>query len=240
MNKTAQLIGTWAGPITIILFALSFWPFAGFLPPLSPTMTAAEVSAYYQQHTAGIRFGMVLMMFAGTLNCVFVAAISTQLRRIEKESPMWTYAQLTVGCAGSVTIIVGAMLMTAVAFRPDRGVELTYLLFDIAWLWLVMPGTPAAIQNIVIGMAILTDKNAKPVFPRWLGFFNIWTGLLFLPGALVTFFKTGPFAWDGLLAFWLPAGLFVPWFFIMFFMMRKAIRQQDHHGSQPVVANQAA
>ena len=226
MNKNAQLIGTWAGPITIVLFFLSFWPFAGFLPPLPATLTAAEVSAYYQQHTTGIRFGMVLMMFAGTINCIFVGVISTQLRRIEKENPMWTYAQLAVGCAGSVTIIVGAMLMTAVAFRPDRPPELTYMMFDIAWLWIVMPGTPAAIQNLTIGMAILSDKNTPTIFPRWVGFFNIWTGLLFLPGALVTFFKTGPFAWDGLLAFWLPAALFGPWFFIMFFMMRKAIRQQ--------------
>lgn len=227
MNKRSQLIGTWAGPITIILFGLSFWPFAGFLPPLPPTMTAAEVSAYYQEHTTGIRFGMILMMFAGCINCVFVGAISTQLRRIEKENPMWTYGQLAAGCAGGVIIVVGAMLMTAVAFRPDRGPELTYLLFDLAWLMVIMPGTPAAVQNLTIGFCILSDTNIKPIFPRWLGFFNIWTGLLFMPGALVTFFKTGPFAWDGLLAFWLPAVLFGPWFFVMFFMMRKAIAQQQ-------------
>lgn len=226
MNKNAQLLATWTGPVTIVLFGLSFWPFAGFLPPLPATLTAGEVSAYYQQHANGIRLGMILMMFAGSLNCVFVAAISTQLRRIERDNPLWTYAQLATGCAGSVTIIVGAMLMTAVAFRPDRGLELTYLLFDVAWLWIVMPGTPAVLQNLCIGIAILSDKSASPVFPRWLGFFNIWTGLLFMPGALVTFFKTGPFAWDGLLAFWLPAVLFGPWFIIMFIMMRKAIRQQ--------------
>jgi hypothetical protein len=226
MNKKSQLIGTWAGPLTIVLFGLSFWPFAGFLPPLSPTMPVADISAYYQEHATGIRFGMLLMMFAGSLNCVFVGAISTQLRRIEKDNPMWTYGQLAAGCAGSVIIIVGAMLMTAVAFRPDRGPELTYLLFDLSWIMVVMPGTPAAVQNFTIGFAILSDKSMSPVFPRWLGFFNIWTGLLFLPGALVTFFKTGPFAWNGLLAFWLPAALFGPWFFVMFFMMRKAIRQQ--------------
>lgn len=226
MNKNSQMLATWAGPITFILFGLSFWPFAGFLPPLPATLTAAEVTAYYSQHTNGIRFGMMLMMFAGTLNCVFVGAISTQLRRIEKDTPVWTYAQLAAGCLGAVTIVVGAMLMTAVAFRPDRGVELTYLLFDVAWLWIVMPGAPAVLQNLCIGAAILFDKSATPVFPRWLGFFNIWTGLIYLPGALVTFFKSGPFAWDGLLAFWLPACVFGPWFFVMFFMMRKAIRQQ--------------
>lgn len=118
MNKNAQLLGTWAGPLTIILFGLSFWPFAGFLPPLPATMTAAEVAAYYQEHANGIRFGMILMMFAGSINGVFVGAISTQLRRIEKDHPMWTYAQLVTGSAASVTIVVGAMLMTAAVFGP--------------------------------------------------------------------------------------------------------------------------
>ena len=46
---------------------------------------------------------------------IFVSAISTQIRRTEKDCPMWNYAQLTVGCARSVTIIIGAMLMTALA-----------------------------------------------------------------------------------------------------------------------------
>lgn len=63
MNKNSLLIGTWAGPITLVLFGLSFWPFAGFLPPLPATMTATEVSAYYQQHTTGIRRVMFFMMW---------------------------------------------------------------------------------------------------------------------------------------------------------------------------------
>ena len=74
--KAKTLIGVWAGWATIVLFGLSFWPFAGFLPPLAPTLSAAEVSAYYRAHTTGIRLGMVLMMFAGSLNCVFVGALA--------------------------------------------------------------------------------------------------------------------------------------------------------------------
>lgn len=222
MNKTSQLLAIWTGPFTLILFGLSLWPFAGFLPPLSPALTAEQVAEYYQRHAEGIRFGMILLMYAGSFGCVFVAAISAHLRRIEKENPVWTYAQLATGSVAHVAIIVGAMQMTAVAFRPDRAPELTYVLYDVAWLWLVMPGIPATLQNICIGIAILSDQSTSPVFPRWLGFFNIWIGLLFTPGAMVTFFKTGPLAWDGLLAFWLPACLFGPWFIVMFVMMRRA------------------
>ena len=62
-------------------------------------------------------------------------------------------------------------------------------------------------QNIAIGIAAFKDTEAK-VFPRWLGYFNFWAALAFLPAALLYFFKTGPFAWDGVFVFWVPLTIF--------------------------------
>jgi len=59
-----------------------------------------------------------------------------------------------------------------------------------------------------------------------LGYFNIWVALLFAPGGLITFFKTGPFAWSGLLAFYVAGTVFAAWFFVMVTMLVKAIDQQ--------------
>jgi hypothetical protein len=50
--------------------------------------------------------------------------------------------------------------------------------------------------------------------------------LVFVPAALIPFFKTGPFAWNGVLSFWLPVGLFVVWLFVMWSVLTKAIRSQ--------------
>jgi hypothetical protein len=226
MNKESQLIGTWIGLATIVLFGMAFYPFAGFIPPLSPTLTSNQVAAYYQLHTNGIRLGMVFMEIAASTMCVFVAVVAMQLKRIEKAETIWSYTQIVAGCMGAVTIIIGAMLMTATAFRPDRPPEITYMMFDISWLWIIMPGTPAVIQTLAIGLAILGDKNSTPVFPRWLGFFSVWAAIVYSPGVFATFFKTGPLAWDGVFAFWLPASTFGVWYLIMFFMLRKAIHQQ--------------
>ena len=225
MNQSSQMLGTWAGIATLITFGLSF-VVPGFLPPLAPSMSAAEAAAYFQQHTTGIRFGMILMMFAGSLFFFFVGVIAVQMRRIEKINPFWTYSQIVAGASGCTIIIVGAMLMTAAVFRPDRPVEISYALFDLAWVMVVMPGTPYMFMNVAIGGAILAGKSAAPVFPRWLGYFNLWAALLYSPGALMTFFKTGPFAWNGLFTFWLPAAAFGVWFLTMFVMLRKAIRQE--------------
>ena len=47
------------------------------------------------------------------------------------------------------------------------------------------------------------------------------------PGGLITFFKTGPFAWNGLLAFWVPLVIFFVWFLVMFVALLKTIREQE-------------
>ena len=51
-----------------------------------------------------------------------------------------------------------------------------------------------------------------------------------LHGGMLTFFKTGPFAYDGLFVWWIPFTFFFGWFPVMFFVIRKAILQQQAAG----------
>jgi hypothetical protein len=51
--------------------------------------------------------------------------------------------------------------------------------------------------------------------PRWVGFANIWIAILFLPGALLPFFHSGPFSWNGIIGFWLVANALFGWIVIM-------------------------
>ena len=89
----------------------------------------------------------------------------------------------------------------------------------MAWLGFVGIVETFALQGIVIGLAILKDKRETPLFPRWVGFYNFWVALLVMPGALVPFFKSGPFAWNGLLAWWLVLAAFASWFVVMWLVM---------------------
>lgn len=226
MNIRNQMLCAWSGVISMILFGVALWPLAQFIPPLAPTLTPAEVAAFYQKNATGIRVAMVLILMVGGLNTAFAAVISAQLRRIEKVNPVLTYTQMLSGGVGSVIFILPAMLFTITAFRPDRPPEITYLLNDMSWICLVIPFGQLVVQCFAIGLAILGDEGELPVFPRWVAFFNFWVALLFLPAGLITFFKTGPFAWNGIVAFWVPAIAFGVWFFVMFFTLRRAINQQ--------------
>ncbi len=53
---------------------------------------------------------------------------------------------------------------------------------------------------------------------------------LLTPGLIMPFFKTGPFAWDGLIAYWIPAFVFGGWFYFMAYHMIKAINRQTPEG----------
>jgi hypothetical protein len=55
----------------------------------------------------------------------------------------------------------------------------------------------------------------QPVFPRWVGFLNFWLAVCYTVGALLPFFKRGPFAWNGLFGFWLAVVSFFGWIFVM-------------------------
>ncbi len=226
LNSTAQRLCAWSGIVGVTFFFLAFF-LAGFIPPPGPSLTQDEVVAMYQQNTTGIRIGMLFMMISGMFIAPLVAVISLHLRRIEGVSPLMTYTQLSAGSVGILFFIIPAVLFLVTAFRPDRPPELTYLMNDFSWIMTVIVWPPAFMQNIAIGVAVIGDKSPKPIFPRWLGFFNFWIALLFVPGSLLPFFKTGPFAWNGVFAFWIPGSVFCLWFIVMLVLLLKAIKQQE-------------
>lgn len=225
MNRTHQLLCAWAGPAFTLLFGVGFWLFADFLPPHRPAQDAAAVAALFHENAAMIRLGTLLVMTGAGLSLAFVAVLSSQIRRIETGTPVLTYVQLLGGCAATMLLLLPTLLWTVAAFRPERAPEITQLVNDTAWLMTVMPFPPACVQLTAIALAILGDRSATPLLPRWAGFLNLWVAVLFLPGGLASFFKTGPFAWNGLFAFWVAAFAFFAWIIVMSALVLRAIRR---------------
>lgn len=227
MNTFAvQRLFTWSGIAGVIVFFLGF-VFAGFIPPPSPSLTPVAVATHYAEHANGIRFGMVLTLISGMFVLPMVGVISAQMRRIRGISSAVVYAQISAGAVGCVFFFLGAVAFLTAAYRPDRPMELTYVLNDFAWIMAVITWPPACMQCLVIGIAVLSDPATPPVFPRWVGFLNFWVAIGFLPSGLLPFFKSGPFAWNGLLVFWLAGSVFGAWFIAMTVVLLKAIRQEQ-------------
>jgi len=230
MKMRNQMLCTWSAPVFVAVFTVGFWFLARYLPPPSPNATATDIAALYQQHTGQIRLGMFLMMACSALVAPFVAVISVQMKRMEGGAGVLTYTQLSAGTVGILFLILPALLWTVAAFRPERDPNLILLLNDMGWIFFLMPFGTFMIQNLAIGIAILAHSGPQ-IFPRWAGYFNLWVAVLFVPGGLLTFFKTGPFAWDGLFVFWVPLVVFLLWYGVMFVLLRQAIAKSSPTGT---------
>lgn len=211
-----------------LLLGLGIFGIAGWLPVPRPGLGAEEIAAMFQRDQTLIRIGMTILVASSVLYWPFAVAVSTMLGRIEgREHP---FADLQRSCAaGSViAVLIPGYVWLALAYRPELTSPATMQLAnDFAWLCFVGMFAPATLQAIVIGVCILRADVSNTVYPRWLGFMNLWMAVLFMPGALLPFFKTGPFAWNGLISFWLVATAFFTWILIMWWATLKAIARGD-------------
>lgn len=222
MRAIDQNICAWGGVFCAVVFGIGLL-LAGFVPPPSPSLTTAEIAALYRENANGIRGGMVLGLFGMAGWIAFVGVIAAQMRRMRTGSDLPALLQLGAGSIGVLTVMLPIMIFAAAAFRPERDPALTELLNDLGWL-IIIPAFPTFIAQFgAIAMGALLDRSEVPVFPRWTAYFNLWVALLFIPGALAYFFRSGPFAWNGLFDFWLAGGAFFAWLMAMTPVVLKAI-----------------
>jgi hypothetical protein len=225
MNMIDQKIAGWGGVFAAATFGVGLL-MAGFVPPPSPNLSAPEIAAIYRDNANMIRGGMVLGLFGMAGWAAFVGVIAAQMWRMQTPSRLPALLQLGAGMIGVLTVMFPIMIFAACAFRPERDPALTELLNDLGWL-IIIPAFPTFIAQMgAIAAGVLLDKSESPIFPRWAAYFNIWVMLLFIPGGFAYFFRTGPFAWDGLFDFWLAAGAFFAWLMTMTPLVLRAIAQQ--------------
>jgi hypothetical protein len=235
LNRKAQLFCAWCGVAFTVLFALGGALVGRWIPPfLNPADAPEELVRKVIEHLLQVRIGAVLIVLSIAFMAPWGAGIAARTRRKEGDFPALSYAQLT--CVGSATAI--ALLMgfswALMAFRPETYApsvvqfcaDLTYFLPLFSWpifsLWCV-----------VIALAILFDDSGYPVYPRWVAFVNLWAAVLYVPGGLILFFKHGPFAWDGIIALYVPVLAFFAWILVMAFVTIRDINAESGMPVQP-------
>ena len=236
-----QKAAAWSAILACVVFYAAF-VFAGFIPPPGPSMTRDQVVAMYSERTNGIRWGMLCMLVSSMLLSPITAAISVQIRQMEfRGSRILTYTQLSSGTVTVLTLLFPAIFFEVTAFRPDRNPDVTYALNDLSWFMTVLPWPPFFIQYVCIAIAIFRDTRENPAFPRWIAYFCVWIAISLWPACGLTFFKTGPLAWNGIFSFWIPAGVFAVWFFVMAIALLKTInrQQREFNASNPQAADMA-
>lgn len=232
MNQsTLQRLCVWAGIVTPVFFFVAFAT-GHWIPPLSPSLRASEVAEHYREHAMGIRVGGVLMAVSGMFYAAYTAVISGQMARIPGVHRTVVLTQTIAGAFACITFTLPGLLLEVAAFRPERPDLMTQMLNDLVWIVLVMPWPPFMMQNFAFAAAIFSDDRGIQLFPRWLGYLNIWAPIIFTPAVLLPFFKTGPFSWNGIFVLWIPATVFVIQFVAnVVFLLRAVSVPEDEQTS---------
>jgi hypothetical protein len=225
MNVTVARGCVWCGVAFVVLFGIGFLV-AGFLPPPAPSATAAEIADRFSRDADRIRAGVQLAWAAGMLFVPFVAVISHLMRRAEGEfSPLAT-VQFGAGLGASLLFVLPLLQLQAAAFRPGRPAEVVQAIQDMAWMPFVGSWAVPATQSVAVAVLVFTDRGPAMVFPRWVGYFNLWVAATYLPAIAMPFFQTGPLSWRGVLPFWLGAVAFFGWVVVMAVVSLRALARQ--------------
>ena len=210
------------------IYTWSYVLLLNFFPPVPATLDATQIVNLYAQHNVQFRVGIVLMMISGAFCQPFNVVVAAQMARCEGQFPLWSRMQLSCGTLGTWLFGFPPFLWGVAAFSVDRNPGLTVLIHEFAWLCFVTPPTYFALQLIPIAVVSLSKNNLPdPPFPRWIGFLTIFTTLVSSSGVMAMLFKSGPFAWNGLISFYLPLTLFSTWLICMTINLFRAIGRQE-------------
>jgi hypothetical protein len=223
-----EVLLLWTLPLLGVVWLSAFLLFPGFAEPMSPALSAAEVAAFYRdpENLPRIRYSMIVFNWFAVGLIPILALIVLQIRRMAHRTPIFSYAMIACAAGGPTIFLMANLFWLLAAFRPERDPELTLLLNDLAWVTFSSQVGFLIAQSMILALAIYLDRQARPVFRRWVAHFNLVVAALLVPAAFVGTAITGPVAWDGLLTFRARNAAVGVWIVVMGVVLARAIARQ--------------
>jgi hypothetical protein len=223
LSRRSQIVLVcWAAAFQV-MFGISAYFLTHIVPPPPPTNGDSQIGGFFAAHATSMRFGAVLAMTATGFNLPVAAVVSHQMARLGPSVRVWAILQGMAGALVSVWLVFPALVWGVAAFTPERPPDITRTLSDLSFLSLVTTTPYYIFQVIPIIYVCLSHRVNSPYFPRWFGYFSIWSFLITEVGPLGFLTKAGPIAWNGLIVFWLPVVVFTTWFFTLCYLLITAL-----------------
>jgi hypothetical protein len=233
MNTTVMRLFTWSGVVVIVglLFAQGW--LMGFIPPPSPALSPKVLAQVFIERRVSILLGALIQCVCWSFYATWAIAVTMFIRRMERDTPVLTYASIANIGGGYVFFLLIPMTWSVIAFRAETLDPATIQIMN-DWVWFdwLFTWPPFSIWMFIIAAAIFLDHNSPRIFPRWVAYANLWSGLLIFPAGLIGFFKSGPFAYDGIISFWFAVFVFFGWMVLMTVMTLKAISAVEQQSAR--------
>lgn len=222
----------YSGIVLVVALALTQGWMMGFIPPPSPALSPEELRQIFIDRKLGIRVGTLIQCICYTFYLTWAMSIVMLMRRMERGLPTLTYLSVANTGGGYVFFLLMPITWAMLAFRPElMDPAFMQIMNDWVWFVFILSWPPFAIFMVCIAIAVFRDHNIPTLFPRWVAFFNLWCAVLIMPAALIEFFTTGPFAYDGLISFWFIYIVFFGWIVTMSVVTLRAIAAEKRRSA---------
>jgi hypothetical protein len=220
----------WMGPLFVAVFYYCWGVLGHNFPPFTPDTPAAEVAAYFRDNAGSVRFGMVVAMTFAPAYGVWGYALAKVLERAvggDKPADNIMVQLARVGAAWTViTLLVPTSFWLTAAFRPEALPDwMIQMLYDMAWLLIDLAYAVTSVQLFALGIGFLADKRAAPLIPKWLAWYGIWVGFMFILECVIPYFRNGAFARSGILNFWIEFLIWMAWVPVLTAYAFKAVKR---------------
>ena len=216
---------TWFFPAWYAVFGVIICLLTRVTPPPRPDVTAAEKVAFFNEHHLTIQIGFTILLVLLGGAAMTNGLVAYQMKRMSVGS-VFAYGYIGGMAVGALP---GFLLVTvcflAAAFRPDRDPELISLLYDVGMLSYNGSLGCFSAAYLVLAIAILYDRNE--IFPKWFAYVSIWQIITEVIATQMFVFPSGPFAWNGSIAFWWAVVVFSVWLMALIMLLRNAAARES-------------
>lgn len=230
MSMSTTRLCAWSGIVATVIWVVGFFFISGFIPAPSPTKDAEQIAAIFRGSPNQIRLGLIITCFGACLVVPWAVAITTCMKRMEGRYHPLADCNLVLGCLLLIEFCFPIFAWEAATFRPERSDQMIQMLNDLGWIPFMGMVFSVIPQAMAIAIVIFKDQREQPIFPRWVAYLNIWFLATMLPGSILSFFHFGPFAWNGVLTFWVAMVGYISWTLVMSIWTVKAthrLEQED-------------
>lgn len=227
-----QKISIYCGPVFVTTFVV-FWAWLGHnLPPPHPDWPAQAFADRYLAHLAAIRVGFLVALITICLYLPWTGYVTARMMRIEQSPyPVLSYLQLLGGGLTVMVVSISMWCWVVAAQRPERLPEITQMLTDAGWLMNDTVYMCTTLQMVAMALCVMADKRSKvPLMPGWACYLTIFCGCTFFPASLTAVLRGGPFAYDGLVGFWIPYPAWLIWEFVASYFLIVDLHRRVREG----------
>jgi len=241
VERPASLkIGLWCNWIFVALTAIGWLGIAHFWAPARADLGLDATKVWFTEtHQWGTIIGCSLFYIAAGILTPGSIAMGIMLAKVEGRWPLWSITMAMCGVFISLIVFFNACAWIVSAYRDDSDASVIQAFSDWAWFAFLLGWIYLAIEMFATAVVELMDHRPEPMVPRWLTWLTIAGGATLIFAAGPAFFKSGPFAYHGLLAFYLPVVIWGAYITLTtWYMLRELKSARDEALAETAVRSQ--